>query len=106
EALREILEEKAKDEKAHDEKMKQKQADDEEFFLEFGVKKRVRPNESLAVFKGATQVGSIVAGGCYDNLIGMFGTKRVAAIGVGLGIERLLQASETQALVSILGELG
>ncbi|GJS56609.1 ribonuclease H-like domain-containing protein [Tanacetum coccineum] len=35
--LREILEEKAKDEKAHDEKMKQKQADDEEFFLEFGV---------------------------------------------------------------------
>ncbi|GJY21780.1 histidine--tRNA ligase, cytoplasmic [Tanacetum coccineum] len=69
-----------------------------------------------AVIKGATQVGSIAAGGRYDNLIGMFGKKRVAAIGVCLGIERvftimeqnqkddkqLLRASETQVLVSIL----
>ncbi|GKF82963.1 hypothetical protein Tco_0244619, partial [Tanacetum coccineum] len=37
EALREILEEKTMDEKARKEKIKQKQADDEEFFLEFGV---------------------------------------------------------------------
>ncbi|GJU51755.1 putative ubiquitin [Tanacetum coccineum] len=36
-SLREILEEKAIDEKAQEEKIKQKQADDEEFFLEFGV---------------------------------------------------------------------
>ncbi|GJT80202.1 histidine--tRNA ligase, cytoplasmic [Tanacetum coccineum] len=71
-----------------------------------------------AVFKGATQVGSIAAGGRYDNLIGMFGTKRVVAIGVSLGIEcvftimeqnqkddkQLLRASETQVLVSILGD--
>ncbi|KAK1428256.1 hypothetical protein QVD17_17086 [Tagetes erecta] len=71
-----------------------------------------------AVFKGTTQVGSIAAGGRYDNLIGMFGTKRVAAIGVSLGIERvfaimeenqkdgnqLVRASETQVLVSVLGD--
>ncbi|KAD2393439.1 hypothetical protein E3N88_40416 [Mikania micrantha] len=71
-----------------------------------------------AVFKGTTQVGSIAAGGRYDNLIGMFGTKRVAAIGVSLGIERVfaimeenqkdgnqvLRACETQVLVSILGD--
>ncbi|CAI9273247.1 unnamed protein product [Lactuca saligna] len=71
-----------------------------------------------AVFKGATQVGSIAAGGRYDNLIGMFGTKRVAAIGVSLGIERVftimeeqqkvenqvIRASETQVLVSVLGD--
>nr|GFA48894.1 histidine--tRNA ligase, cytoplasmic [Tanacetum cinerariifolium] len=57
-----------------------------------------------AVIKGATQVGSIAAGGRYDNLIGTFGTKRVAAIGVCLGIERLLRASETQVLVSIVGD--
>ncbi|KAI3705302.1 hypothetical protein L1987_75537 [Smallanthus sonchifolius] len=71
-----------------------------------------------AVFKGTTQVGSIAAGGRYDNLIGMFGTKRVAAIGVSLGIERVfaimeenqkdgngvVRASETQVLVSILGD--
>ncbi|GJS98473.1 histidine--tRNA ligase, cytoplasmic [Tanacetum coccineum] len=54
----------------------------------------VRPNELLAVFKGATQVGSIVAGGCYDNLIGMFGIKRVAGIGVGLGIKRVFTIIE------------
>nr|GEX31643.1 histidine--tRNA ligase, cytoplasmic [Tanacetum cinerariifolium] len=72
-----------------------------------------------AVFKGATQVGSIAAGGRYDNVIGdMFGRKHVAAIGVSLGIERiitimeenqkidkqLLRANETQVLVSIWGD--
>ncbi|GFZ00248.1 class II aaRS and biotin synthetases superfamily protein [Actinidia rufa] len=45
-----------------------------------------------AVFKGNTQVGnvgSIAAGGRYDNFIGMFGTKKVPAVGVSLGIERV-----------------
>ncbi|GKA27290.1 hypothetical protein Tco_0713458 [Tanacetum coccineum] len=37
EALREILEGKAMDEKAREEKIRQKQADDDEFFMEFGV---------------------------------------------------------------------
>ncbi|GJR30315.1 hypothetical protein Tco_1106547 [Tanacetum coccineum] len=37
EALRETLEEKVMDEKAREDKIRQKQADDEEFFLEFGV---------------------------------------------------------------------
>ncbi|KAK4423878.1 Histidine--tRNA ligase, cytoplasmic [Sesamum alatum] len=71
-----------------------------------------------AVFKGATQVGSIAAGGRYDNLIGMFGTKQVPAVGISLGIERVfaimeqlqkdknqeIRATETQVLVSILGD--
>ncbi|XP_012855311.1 PREDICTED: LOW QUALITY PROTEIN: histidine--tRNA ligase [Erythranthe guttata] len=71
-----------------------------------------------AAFKGATQVGSIAAGGRYDNLIGMFGTKQVPAVGISLGIERVfaimeqlqkdknqeIRATETQVLVSILGE--
>ncbi|KAF8404254.1 hypothetical protein HHK36_009136 [Tetracentron sinense] len=47
-----------------------------------------------AVFKGATQVGSIAAGGRYDNLIGMFGTKQVPAVGVSLGIERVFTIME------------
>nr|GEW58736.1 hypothetical protein [Tanacetum cinerariifolium] len=38
EALREILEEEANDEKEREEKIRQKQADDEEYYLEFGVK--------------------------------------------------------------------
>ncbi|CAI0436638.1 unnamed protein product, partial [Linum tenue] len=47
-----------------------------------------------AVFKGTTQVGSIAAGGRYDNLIGMFGTKQVPAVGVSLGIERVFAIME------------
>ncbi|KAF3677521.1 Histidine--tRNA ligase, cytoplasmic [Capsicum annuum] len=71
-----------------------------------------------AVFKGAAQVGSIAAGGRYDNLIGMFGTRQVPAVGISLGIERVfaimeqlqkdknqeIRATETQVLVSILGD--
>ncbi|GKB16952.1 hypothetical protein Tco_0850875 [Tanacetum coccineum] len=37
EALRETLEEQAMDEKSREDKIRQKQADDDEFFLEFGV---------------------------------------------------------------------
>ncbi|KAJ8572706.1 hypothetical protein K7X08_009217 [Anisodus acutangulus] len=70
-----------------------------------------------AVFKGEAQVGSIAAGGRYDNLIGMFGTRQVPAVGISLGIERVfaimeqqkdknqeIRATETQVLVSILGD--
>ncbi|KAK1286135.1 Histidine--tRNA ligase [Acorus calamus] len=70
-----------------------------------------------AVFKGATQVGSIAAGGRYDNLVGMFSGKQVPAVGVSLGIERVftimeqlekernqvIRATETQVLVAVLG---
>ncbi|MCI33316.1 histidine--tRNA ligase-like, partial [Trifolium medium] len=43
-----------------------------------------------------TQVGSIAAGGRYDNLIGMFGSKQVPAVGVSLGIERVFVIKEQQ----------
>lgn len=73
-----------------------------------------------AVLKGAVQVGSIAAGGRYDNLIGMFGTRQVPSVGISLGIERVfaimeqlqkdknqeIRATETQVLVSILGDDG
>lgn len=46
--------------------------------------------------KGAAvlQVGSIAAGGRYDNLIGMFGTKQVPSVGISLGIERVFAIME------------
>ncbi|XP_028548347.1 histidine--tRNA ligase, cytoplasmic-like, partial [Dendrobium catenatum] len=47
-----------------------------------------------AVFKGSTQVGSIAAGGRYDNLVGMFSGKQVPAVGVSLGIERVFTIME------------
>ncbi|ESQ49838.1 hypothetical protein EUTSA_v10020033mg [Eutrema salsugineum] len=65
-----------------------------------------------AVCIGA-EVGSIAAGGRYDNLIGMFGSRQVPAVGVSLGIERVfnimeeqqkqvVRPTETQVLVSIM----
>ncbi|KAL8153764.1 hypothetical protein V2J09_011524 [Rumex salicifolius] len=71
-----------------------------------------------AVFKGTTKVGSIAAGGRYDNLISKLGGgEAVPAVGVSLGIERVFdimeqqqlkngnaKSSETQVLVSILGD--
>lgn len=39
-------------------------------------------------------MGSIGAGGRYDNLIGMFGTKQVPAVGMSLGIERVFNIME------------
>lgn len=70
-----------------------------------------------AVFKGTTQVGSIAAGGRYDNLVGMFSGKQIPAVGVSLGIERVFaimeqqekeknenRTTETEVLVSILGK--
>eukprot|EP00850_Spirogloea_muscicola_P008348 SM000044S15995 [mRNA] locus=s44:449704:451908:- [translate_table: standard] len=47
-----------------------------------------------AVFKGESQVGSIAAGGRYDNLVGMFCGKQVPAVGVSLGIERVFSIME------------
>ncbi|KAG6550028.1 hypothetical protein Mapa_008541 [Marchantia paleacea] len=49
-----------------------------------------------AVFKGTTEVGSIAAGGRYDNLVGMFSGKQVPAVGVSLGIERVFTIMEQQ----------
>uniref|UniRef100_A0A1J3CY97 Histidine--tRNA ligase, cytoplasmic n=1 Tax=Noccaea caerulescens TaxID=107243 RepID=A0A1J3CY97_NOCCA len=70
-----------------------------------------------AVCKGA-EVGSIGAGGRYDNLIGMFGTRQVPAVGMSVGIERVfnileelqkqqkqvIRSTETQVLVSIMAD--
>ncbi|KAI3927276.1 hypothetical protein MKW92_033076 [Papaver armeniacum] len=74
-----------------------------------------------AIYLGSTQVGSIAAGGRYDNLVGMFCNRQVPAVGVSLGIERVydimedqqqlekdgnqsIRATETEVLVSICEE--
>ncbi|KAI3968609.1 hypothetical protein MKW92_028139 [Papaver armeniacum] len=65
-----------------------------------------------AVLKDGKKVGSIAAGGRYDNLIGMLGNNQVPAVGVSLGIERVLsimdnqsiRATETEVLVCIWGD--
>ncbi|KAI3884227.1 hypothetical protein MKW92_034692 [Papaver armeniacum] len=63
-----------------------------------------------AIYLGSTQVGSIAAGGRYDNLVGMFCNRQVPAVGVSLGIERVYDIMEDQqqlekdGLVSICEE--
>jgi len=47
---------------------------------------------------GPTKVGSIAAGGRYDNLVGMFSHKQVPAVGVSIGIERILNILEQAEL--------
>ena len=42
------------------------------------------------------QVGSIAAGGRYDNLVGMFSGKQIPAVGVSLGVERVFAIMEQQ----------
>lgn len=47
-------------------------------------------------------IGSIAGGGRYDNLIGIFGKKSVPAVGVSLGLERILVVMEE---LGMFGEL-
>lgn len=68
-----------------------------------------------AVLTDTGRVGSIAAGGRYDNLVGMFSAKPVPAVGVSVGIERLLsileereekkgvRESHTEVLVASIG---
>uniref|UniRef100_A0ACD5ZZ30 Uncharacterized protein n=2 Tax=Avena sativa TaxID=4498 RepID=A0ACD5ZZ30_AVESA len=72
-----------------------------------------------AVLKDGTQVGSIAAGGRYDNLVGdIVAGKQIPIVGVSLGIDRVfpimeqqvternqvIRTTETEVLVSILGK--
>ena len=41
------------------------------------------------ILKTEKGVGSISAGGRYDELVGMFSGKRIPAVGVSIGIERI-----------------
>ncbi|VVC04883.1 Histidine--tRNA ligase [Candidatus Burarchaeum australiense] len=45
---------------------------------------------------GAEGLGSIAAGGRYDNLIELYGSKPVPATGISLGIERLMELLKPQ----------
>jgi len=50
-----------------------------------------------AVFLDKNQVGSVAAGGRYDGLLGMFSGKHVPAVGMSIGIERILAILEQKA---------
>jgi histidyl-tRNA synthetase len=47
-----------------------------------------------AIQTSGSKVGSIAAGGRYDNLVGTFHSKPVPAVGVSIGIERILAMLE------------
>lgn len=47
----------------------------------------------------APQFGSVMSGGRYDNLVGMFANKAVPAVGTSIGLDRLYSALEELGLV-------
>jgi len=49
-----------------------------------------------AMLTDSDRVGSIAAGGRYDNLVGMFSGVQIPAVGVSVGIERILALLEEQ----------
>ena len=49
----------------------------------------------------APQFGSVMSGGRYDNLVGMFAGKTVPAIGTSIGLDRLYAALEELGLIKI-----
>lgn len=49
-----------------------------------------------AVFVGTVKMGSIAAGGRYDDLVGMFSGVQVPSVGMSLGIERVFTIMEEQ----------
>ena len=50
-----------------------------------------------AVLVGGTNLGSIAGGGRYDQLVGMFSSKDIPAVGFSVGIERLFSILEEKA---------
>jgi len=76
------------------------------------------PIYEIVVLEGTTPVGSISAGGRYDNLVGMFSTSgaQTPCVGISIGIERvftimekkavekkLLSADETEVYIASIG---
>jgi len=56
-----------------------------------GVIFEAKLNHKVGVGDGVgVGIGSIGGGGRYDNLIGMFGSKQIPAVGCSIGIERIL----------------
>jgi histidyl-tRNA synthetase len=53
----------------------------------------------MVIMEGNTRVGSIAAGGRYDNLVGMFSVSntQTPCVGVGIGIERVFTIIEQRA---------
>ncbi|HIK02333.1 TPA: histidine--tRNA ligase, partial [archaeon] len=91
----------------------------EEFFKladNFGVSKYLKLSLSLArgldyytgiVFeikvKGMEKYGSVAGGGRYDNLIALYGKESLPAVGMSIGIERIIEIMKEEKLFPDLG---
>jgi histidyl-tRNA synthetase len=82
-----------------------------------GIRDRVAVDLSIArgldYYTGT--IGSVMSGGRYDDMVGMFGGESVPAVGISLGVDRLFfalqelglvtpQASPTEVLVTVFDE--
>ncbi len=104
------LKEKGLDEKILDKIKNSKPSEDIELILgiaqEMGVSDQVYFDPTLArgldyytgmileIEVDGFDAGSVGGGGRYDNLIGMFGSKQVPAVGLAFGFDRLIEAMD------------
>ena len=54
---------------------------------------------------GGYTVGSVLGGGRYDNLVGMFAGKDIPAVGVAFGFDRIIDAMTEQELFEEMGSV-
>jgi histidyl-tRNA synthetase len=54
------------------------------------------------VLIAAPSYGSVLSGGRYDNLVGMFANKPVPAVGMSIGLDRLFAALQEMKLVTLV----
>ena len=77
---------------------------------EMGVRSRVKIDLSLArgldyytgpIFEvsAGEKIGSLAGGGRYDEMIGMFAGRRAPAVGVGIGIDRIVDVMKERGLI-------
>ncbi|KAG6036655.1 hypothetical protein E4U41_005579 [Claviceps citrina] len=63
-----------------------------------------KPEDGVAAASGkkskkddpASQVGSIAAGGRYDNLVGMYGKRQIPCVGISFGVDRIFTILEAR----------
>ncbi len=79
-------------------------APDTKFIIDFSIARGLDYYTGL-IFETnlikAPQFGSIMSGGRYDNLVGMFLGKSVPAVGTSIGLDRLFAALEELGLVTV-----
>ena len=81
------------------------------YLEEMGVKSRIKIDLSLArgldyytgpIFEvsAGDKIGSLAGGGRYDDMIGLFAGRKIPAVGVGIGVDRIIDVMKERGMIS------